>query len=126
MIEHVPRDFRRIGVDLNPHTIQALIGIRGLLELLPGEVSEDTYKALKGLPPDPITSWVRFVCSFGGRFENGYARQRGSSDDTFQGIGLRNARGQSSKLRNYAMEGLRSGAQSEDNLGGGGVVLRIV
>ena len=62
-------------------------------------MTEEEYKALKGTPPSPITSWVRFVCSFGGKFENGYAREAGSDDSTFCGYGKRNALKQSPKIQ---------------------------
>lgn len=74
LIDKVPNHLARIGIDSNPHTIAALIGIRDYLEELPENVSEEYYKQIKKTPPDPITSWVRFVCSFGAKFENGYAR----------------------------------------------------
>jgi DNA adenine methylase len=73
-LDKVPNTFKRIGIDCNPHTIAALIGIRDRLEELPDNVSEEYYKSIKKTPPDPITSWVRFECSFGAKFENGYAR----------------------------------------------------
>lgn len=74
IIDKVPADFRRIGIDYNEHTIKALIAIRDLATKLPTEVSEEYYKSLKGTEPNPITSLIRFGASFGGKFENGYAR----------------------------------------------------
>lgn len=97
-IDKVPIDFERIGADINPHTIEALIAIRDLADKLPTEVSEEYYKSLKGTPPDPITSWIRFHCSFGGRFENGYAK---------------NNRG-----TNYCMEGRANTLKQSKNLQG--------
>ena len=88
MIDKVPPTFKRIGSDLNAHTIEALIAIRDLVDLLPEEVSEEYYQSLKGGPPEPVSSWVRFVCSFGSKFEAGLAR----------GV---NGKGQS---RNHALE----------------------
>ena len=76
MIDKVPNTFKRIGVDYNEHTIQALTGIRDCIKELPLEVSEAYYKSLKGKEADPITSLIRFGCSFGGKFENGFARDR--------------------------------------------------
>lgn len=100
MIDKVPNTFKRVGVDINPHTIQAMIGVRDYLHNLPVEVSEEEYKAIKGTEPNPITSWVRFVCSFGGKFENGYAREKGSNDKTFVTYGLNNAKKQSPLIQN--------------------------
>ncbi len=74
MIEKVPNNFQRIGIDYNAHTIEALIAIRDLVDKLPSDVSEEYYKSLKGTEPNPITSLIRFGASFGGKFENGYAR----------------------------------------------------
>ena len=74
MIDKVPSRFRRVGIDINPHVIFAMIDIRDNPEKFPDYVSEETYKSYKGSPPSSITSWARFVCSFGGKFENGYGR----------------------------------------------------
>ena len=72
LIDKVPNRFKRIGCDINEHVIMALIDIRDNVDNLPESVSEDCYKSLKGTSPTTITSWIRFVCSFGGKFENGY------------------------------------------------------
>lgn len=85
MIDRVPDSFERIGYDLNPHTVAALIGIRDHVEALPDNVSEDEYKLLKGMEPSSISSWVRIACSYGGIFESKLA-----ADNT--------------GLRNYAQE----------------------
>jgi len=90
----------RIGADINMHVIKALIDIRDRPEDLPEEVTEKYYKSLKGTPPYKFTSWIRFVCSFGGKFENGYAREKGSDETTFCGYGKRNALKQSDNIRN--------------------------
>lgn len=99
LIDKVPNRFKRIGYDINEHVIMALIDIRDNVENLPESVSEDYYKSLKGTPPTNITSWVRFVCSFGGKFENGYAREKGSDSTTFVGYGKRNAQKQSPNIQ---------------------------
>lgn len=91
IIDKVPDNFRRIGYDYNEHAIQALIAIRDMAKDLPEKVSEEDYKGLLKLPPSPISSWVRFVCSFGGKFEAGYARCIGSDDTTYVLRGKRNA-----------------------------------
>lgn len=98
-IDKVPSKFGRIGIDYNPHTIAALIAIRDFVNELPDEVSEEEYKQLKGTNPEPIKSWLRFVASFGGKFDNGYARENGSSESTFVGYGKRNAQKQSPNLQ---------------------------
>lgn len=99
MIDKVPDTFRRIGADLNPHTIAAMLAIRDFPDALPDTVTEEEYKILKGTPPSPITSWIRFVCSFCAKLDNGYAREAGSDDSTFCGYGKRNALKQSPKIQ---------------------------
>lgn len=101
LIDKVPNTFKRIGLDNNPHTIQALIGIRDHLNELPSETTEEYYKEIKGTPPDPITSWIRFVASFGGRFENGYGRQGNTKKyrNSLTSQGLNNAKKQSPFLQ---------------------------
>lgn len=99
MIDKVPNSFNRIGIDYNAHTIEALIAIRDLVDKLPNQLTEDEYKELKRSEPEPIKSWLRFVASFGGKFDNGYAREKGSDETTFIGYGKRNAQKQSPNLQ---------------------------
>ncbi|QEP53318.1 hypothetical protein BS46_gp136 [Acinetobacter phage BS46] len=101
MIDKVPDTYKRVGYDLNDHTIHALIDIRDNVDKLPDTVSEKEYKGYKGLPPQSITSWVRFGCSFGGKFENGYARDlQGIPPRNFAAEVKRNAIKQSPKIQN--------------------------
>ena len=97
MIDKVPNNFQRIGIDYNPHTIAALIAIRDLVDKLPTEVSEELYKKIKNTEPNPINSWVRFVCSFGAKLDNGYARNKMGQNYAKAGVG--NAQKQSPKLQ---------------------------
>ena len=76
MIDKVPGEYRRIGYDLSEHTIAAMLGIRDFVDQLPSEVTEEMYKNIKGSSPHPINSWIRYACSFSGKFDNGYARDR--------------------------------------------------
>lgn len=99
IIDKVPNTFKRIGIDYNPHTIAALIAIRDLVDKLPNSLTEEEYKQLKGSEPNPIKSWLRFVASFGGKFDSGYAREDGSDETTFVGYGKRNAQKQSPNLQ---------------------------
>ena len=99
MIDKVPSTFKRIGYDLNPHTIAAMIAIRDIPNVLPDNVTEAEYKALKGSEPDLVNSWVKYVASFGGKFEGGYARETSSDSSTFCGYGKRNALKQSPKIQ---------------------------
>lgn len=73
MIDKVRSEYKRIGYDLNEHTIAALLGIRDFVEQLPPVVTREQYKLLKGTEPHPINSWIRYECSFGSKFDNGYA-----------------------------------------------------
>lgn len=101
MIDKVPSFFRRIGIDYNPHTIQALIAIRDHVNDLPNEVCEKYYNSLKGKEAEPISSLIRFGASFGGKFENGFARGKdndGNSRDYWQET-INNAKSQSKKLQ---------------------------
>lgn len=101
MIDKVPDSLERVGYDLNNHVIHALIDIRDNVDLLPDSVSEGEYKSYKGSVAKSITSWVRFGCSFGGKFENGYARDRqGNPPRNFCAEVKRNALKQSSKIQN--------------------------
>lgn len=97
MIDKVPNTFRKIGADLNPHTIAAMLAIRDFPEVLPDAVAEEEYKSLKGTLPNPITSWIRFVCSVGGKFENGYARDK--TERNYAKEGNSNALKQSPKIQ---------------------------
>ena len=97
MIDKVPDSFERVGYDLNDHTIYALIDIRDNVHLLPYAVSEDEYKSYKGLPAKSLTSLIRFGASFGGKFENGYARR---NCESMWGECVRNALKQSTKIQN--------------------------
>jgi DNA adenine methylase len=97
MIDKVPSKYERVGYDLNPHTIAALVGIRDNANGLPDAVSEEEYKSLYGSPAGKITSLIRFGASFGGKFENGYARRNGLS---MWGECVRNSKKQSPKIQN--------------------------
>ena len=48
IIDKVPNNFKRIGIDFNPHTIMALIAIRDYVNNLPNSLTEEEYKKLKG------------------------------------------------------------------------------
>lgn len=102
MIDKVPDTFDRIGYDLNDHVIHALIGIRDNVDALPDEISELYYNSVKGHEPNNYTSLIRFGASFGGKFENGYARGK-TVDNTprnYWAETKRNAIKQSPKIQN--------------------------
>lgn len=97
MIDKVPDCYKRIGYDLNEHTIAAMLCVRDFADKTPENVSEEDYRQLKGSPPSPISSWIRFECSFGNKFENGYARA--TDGKNYAGIGHRAALKQSPKIQ---------------------------
>jgi len=97
MIDKVPDRMRRIGIDYNPHTIAAMLAIRDMVDNLPENVSEDEYRSIKGKPVDLISSWIMFVCSFGGKFEAGYARSKTGRNYALES--KRNALKQSPKIQ---------------------------
>jgi DNA adenine methylase len=97
MIDKVPNNFQRIGIDYNAHTVEALIAIRDLVDKLPTEVSEEYYKEIKNTEPEPIKSWVRFVCSFGAKLDNGFARNKAGQN--YARAGVNNAKKQSQNLQ---------------------------
>ncbi len=101
MIDKVPESYTRIGYDLNSHTIAAMLGIRDFVNELPENVSEEDYKSLKGTDSHPINSWVRYGGSFGGKFDNGYARSKDSkgNDRNHVNEARRNALKQSPKIQ---------------------------
>lgn len=105
MIDKVPDTFERVGYDLNDHAIYALIDIRDNVDKLPDCVNEEEYKAFYGRPAEHISSLVRFGASFGGRFEEGYARGKASdgSPRNYWAETKRNAIKQSPKIQNVQL-----------------------
>lgn len=68
MIDKVPDTYTRIGYDINPHTIKALIDIRDIAHELPENVTEEEFKSYKNKPPSTVTSWIRTTCAYSGLF----------------------------------------------------------
>ena len=79
-----------------------MIAIRDLVDKLPSDVSEEYYKSLKGAEPNPITSLIRFGASFGGKFEDGFARGKTNKGES----------------RNYWQETVRNSQKQNPNLQG--------
>lgn len=102
MIDKVPDTFERVGYDLNDHVIYALIDIRDNVEILPDSVSEEEYKSFYNKPAESVSSLVRFGASFGGKFENGFARGKKENGDprNYWQETKRNAIKQSPKIQN--------------------------
>lgn len=102
MIDKVPDTFERVGYDLNDHVIHALIDIRDNVDFLPISITEAHYKELRNLPASTVSSLARFGASFGGKFENGYARGKSAdgSPRNYWSETKRNALKQSPKIQN--------------------------
>lgn len=98
LVDAIPARFTRVASDINPHVIAALTAIRDCPHDLPDAVTEAEYRELLGAPPSPIESWIRFVASFGARFDGGYARAP-NGDRDFVGGAKRSAIAQSPKLQ---------------------------
>lgn len=98
LVDAIPARFTRVASDINPHVIAALTAIRDHPHDLPDAVTEAEYQELLGAPPSPIESWIRFVASFGARFDGGYARAPSDYRD-FVGGAKRSAIAQSPKLQ---------------------------
>ena len=105
MIDKVPNEFKRIGIDFFGHCISALIAIRDFSNSLPVEITEEYYNKIKGTEPSPITSLIRFGASFGGKFENGYARGKSNSgiSRNYWSETVRNAQKQSPNIQGIAL-----------------------
>ena len=101
MIDKVPREFKRIGIDSNIHCISSLIAIRDLFDELPTEVTEEYYKEIKNSEPEPIKSWIRFVCSFGAKLDNGFARNKAGQN--YAAVAVRNAQKQSPNIQGITL-----------------------
>lgn len=102
-IDKVPARFTRKGFDANPHTIAALIGIRDHLAEFPASYSEEDYRKVQYKHgPHPLHSLARFLVSFSGRFDEGFAR-----GDSSTGV-----------PRDYWKEGLRNVAKQAPLLAG--------
>lgn len=99
MIDKVPDRFKRIGCDFNEHVIYAMCDIRDRAEDLPESITEEYYKEIRGNEPKVFDSWLRFVASFGAKFDGGYARRKGSGITTFVAPAKRNALKQSPKIQ---------------------------
>lgn len=98
LIDKVPARFNRVGYDFNDHLIFALKDIRDIPDDLPENITDEYYRSLIGTVPASITSYIRFVCSFGGKFEAGLAREKPDSKSAIE-------RGH---VRNFALEGKRN------------------
>lgn len=66
---------KRIGADINPYLIKALILIRDHPETIPEIITENDYQKVKNeLKVDGLTGFIGFAMSFGGKWFGGYRR----------------------------------------------------
>ncbi len=70
----------RIGGDFSPYVIQALILIRDNPQSIPDIITEEDYKYHKK-NETPLKGFVGFAMSFGGRFFEGYRRDKEGKRD---------------------------------------------
>jgi len=91
----------RIGSDAHKYLIDLLIAIRD--GWIPPEiVTEEEYKKIKtnpGLYESRLVGFVGFGCSFGGKWWNGYARDRMNSKTNFARMAKNNLLKQASSLK---------------------------
>jgi DNA adenine methylase len=76
VVRHVPTP-RRLAVDAcGPLMVMWRAALRGWVP--PTEVSREEYERIKEMqdPDDPLTAFVLFGCSFGGKWCGGYAKNR--------------------------------------------------
>ena len=101
MIDKVTDRFKRIGYDFNEHAIYAMCDIRDRVEDLPESITEEYYKDIRGNSPEVFNSWLRFVASFGGKFDCGLARGKNTVGEyrNYVSESKRNALKQSPKIQ---------------------------
>ena len=84
MIDKVPSHFKRIGADINPYLIDALILIRDNPELIPKnnkEYTEDMYNiAKRQTKMSSLDALAMFQYSFGSKFKGGWAKNKRGTD----------------------------------------------
>jgi len=78
---------KRIGSDINKELISMFKALQdGWIP--PGEVSEERWRAIKNNKsdfPDYLVAFVGFACSYGGRYFEGYARNKQGTNYAQQG-----------------------------------------
>lgn len=108
MIDKVPNKYKRIGIDLNGHVIQALTDIRDKPEQLPEKFSFEERKYWREQGPTEFMSWACIVTSFGGDLLGGFAREKPTSQSAIK-------RG---FVRNFIREGLDNAIKQSPKIQG--------
>lgn len=96
-------DGERIGADINPYLISALISIRDNVKYLPKnnkEFTEEDYRSLKNDDSYPYKGYAGFAFSFGGKWMGGWSRNKRNADYVQETY--RSAMRQSPKLQNVS------------------------
>lgn len=78
MIDKVPGNVNRVGCDINRYIIALLSAVKNGW-IPPSNVSKDLYDHAKKYPflySDEMVGFIGFGCSFGGKFFNGYAKNK--------------------------------------------------
>lgn len=100
MIDKVPDSFTKIGADINPYLIKALILIRDSPEKIPNLITEDHYQMLKKhMNVDGITGFVGFSMSFGGKFFGGYRRDKAGTKGCLENMKTQSISSKKSALK---------------------------
>jgi DNA adenine methylase len=91
---------KRIGYDINPYTIEALKLIRDYPESIPDIITEDYYAKLnKEREVNGITGFAAFAMSFGGRFFEGYRRDKAGSKGDIQNMKTQSMRSKKDAMK---------------------------
>lgn len=84
MIDKVPDTFKRIGADINPYLIDALISIRDCVDDLPKnnqEFTESNYSLLRGSDDYKYKGYAGFAFSYSGKWLGGWCRDGANKRD---------------------------------------------
>lgn len=101
MIDKVPNSFRRIGADINPYLIQALVSIRDCANELPKnnkEFTEVNYNELRKNDNYKHKGYAGFALSYGGKWLGGWCRD-GLNKRDYVTESYKNAQKQTTKLQ---------------------------
>lgn len=98
MIDKV--DGKRMGNDLNPYVIAALILIRDAPWSIPDLITESDYeKAKTKRTIDGLTGFIGFAMSFGGKFFGGYRRDIAGSKGCIKNMKTQTRRSKQSAIK---------------------------
>lgn len=102
MIDKIPDNIKKIGLDYNKYSIQALNTIKNNFSEIPKnkyEFTEDDYKKIRNDKNNKLYGYVSFALSYGGKFWGGWRRDKTGKRD-YVAESYRNALKQSKKIQN--------------------------